>query len=132
MSLLQSRLKGLVGQEIVVVMVDNRAFRGTLVEFDAETIVLRNVVEALPNNASGWEEPTSSTGIVQKVVTWQGVFAHEDTRADIVKLKDVMIQTTGVLRIWEWSVKNVEKPSHVEVAEGGTQSRPATRVSRKQ
>jgi small nuclear ribonucleoprotein (snRNP)-like protein len=132
MTLLESKLKGLVGQEIVVVMDDNRAFRGTLIEFDAETIVLRNVVEALPNNASGWEEPTSSTGIVQKVVTWQGVFAHEDTRADIVKLKDVMIRTTGVLRIWEWSLKNVERPTHMEMGEGsGTPSRPSTRISRK-
>ena len=97
MSLLQTKLKTLVGQEIVVVMVDNRAFRGTLMEFDAEDIVLRNVVEAAPNNASGWEETTSSTGIVHKVVTWQGVFSHENTAADIVKLKDVMIRTSGVL-----------------------------------
>jgi len=131
MQLLQAKLKGLISQEIVVVMIDNRAFRGTLIEFDDETIVLRNVVEALPNNASGWEEPTSSTGISHKVVTWQGVFSHEDTTADIVKLKDVMIQATGVLRIWEWSLKNVEKPSHVEVADAGTQARPTTRISRK-
>lgn len=132
MSLLESKLKVLSGQEIVVVMVDNRAFRGTLVDFDPHTLILRNVVEALPNNASGWEEPTSSTGIVQKVVTWQGVFAHEDTRADIVKLKDVMIQTAHVLRIWEWSLKNVEKPSHVEVSDANA-ARPGTttRVSRK-
>jgi len=130
MSLLESKLKGLAGQEIVVVMVDNRAFRGTLVDFDADDIVLRNVVEALPNNASGWEEPTSSTGIVQKVVTWQGVFSHEDTRADIVKLKDVMIRNAHVLRIWEWSLKNVEKPSHIEVGEGA--QRPSgTRITRK-
>lgn len=131
MSLLQTKLKILVGQEIVVVMEDNRAFRGTLIEFDAETLVLRNVVEALPNNASGWEEPTSSTGIVQKVVTWQGVFSHENTNADIVKLKDVMIQTAHVLRIWEWSLNNVEKPSHVEVAGSSPVTMAGTRVTRK-
>ncbi len=130
MSLLNNKLKPLVGQEIVVVMVDNRAFRGTLVEFDAETLVLREVVEALPNNAAGWEEPTVSTGIVHKVVTWHGTFSHEDTRADVVKLKDVMIRISGILRIWEFSMKNVAKPEHVEIAEGG-QARPGTRVSKK-
>ena len=130
MSLLQNKLKPLVGQEIVVVMVDNRAFRGTLVEFDADTIVLRNVVEALPNNAAGWEEPTVSTGIVQKVVTWHGTFSHEDTSAGVVKLKDALIRVSGVLRIWEFSMKNLAKPEHVEVADAGS-PRPGTRVSKK-
>lgn len=130
MSLLETKLKNFVGQEIVIVMVDNRAFRGNLVEFDSETIVLRNVVEALPNNASGWEEPTSSTGIVHKVVTWQGTFSHEDTSAEVVKLKDAIIQARHVLRIWEWSTGNTAKPSHVEVAEGAA-PRPGTRISRR-
>lgn len=131
MTLLENKLKPLVGSEIVVVMSDNRAFRGTLVEFDADDIVLRNVVEALPNNASGWEEPTSSTGISHKVVTWNGVFSHEDTSAEMVKLKDVMIRTTGVLRIWEWSMKNVEKPSHIEMSDSAPGPMRGQRVTRK-
>lgn len=130
MSLFESKLKALNGQEIVVVMVDNRAFRGNLVDSDADTIILRNVVEALPNNAAGWEEPTASTGIVHKVVTWQGTFSHDDTRAEVVKLKDVMIRTAHVLRIWEWSLLNVAKPEHVEVSDSSN-PRPGTRVSRK-
>ena len=117
MALLEQKLKPLVGQEIVVVMSDNRAFRGTLMDFDVETIILRNVVESLPNNAAGWEETTASTGIKHKVATWNGVFSHEDTSAEIVKLKDVMIRTTGVLRIWEWSLSNTEKPSHTDIAD---------------
>ena len=130
MSLIQTKLKQHVGQEIVVVMVDNRAFRGTLVEFDEETLVLRNVVEALPNNAAGWEEPTVSTGIIQKVVTWHGTFSHEDTSAQVVKLKDVMIRLAHVLRVWEFSMKNVAKPEHVEMSDGAS-PRPGTRVSKK-
>ena len=74
---------------------------------------------------------TASTGIVHKVVTWQGTFSHEDTRADVVRLKDVMIRHAGVLRIWEWSVKNVEKPEHIEVADSDTGPRPGTRVTRR-
>lgn len=131
MQLLESKLKNLVGQEIVVVMADNRAFRGKLVEFDSETIVLNTVVEALPNNAAGWEEPTASTGIVHKVVTWQGTFSHEDTRAEVVKLKDVMIRTAGVLRIWEWSLMNVQKPEHVEIEDSNPPPRSGTRISRR-
>lgn len=128
MSLLSNKLKALVGQEIVVVMADNRAFRGRLVEFDDATMVLKEVVEALPNNAAGWEEPTVSTGMVHKVVTWQGTFSHEDTDAQVVKLKDAMIQVSGVLRIWEFSLKNVQKPDHVDVGDTGP---PRSRVTRR-
>lgn len=129
MSLLENKLKPLVGQEIVVVMMDNRAFRGTLVEHDADVMVLRNVVEALPNNAAGWEEPTVSTGIVHKTVTWHGTFSHDDPSAGVVKLKDAIVRLAGVLRIWEYSMKNVTKPDHVEVADTA-QARPG-RVSKK-
>src|SRR5205823_1173573 len=125
------KLKPLIGSEVVVVMADNRAYRGQLTDFDAETIVLRNVVEALPNNAAGWEEPTVSTGIVHKVVTYQGVFSHDDTSAEVVKLKDVMIRTSGVLRIWEFSLKNTEKPSHVEVTDSPASRAGGTRIPRR-
>lgn len=131
MSIFTSKLKDLVGQEIVVVMVDNRAFRGKLVEHDDDTIVLNSVVEALPNNAAGWEEPTASTAIVHKVVTWQGVFSHDDARADVVRLKDVIIRAQHVLRVWEWSMRNVGKPDHVEMSDSNAPPRQGTRVSRR-
>jgi hypothetical protein len=67
---------------------------------------------------------------VHKVVTWHGTFSHEDTRADVVKLKDAMIQLNGVLRIWEYSMQNVAKPDHVEMSDA-SQPRPGTRVSKK-
>lgn len=130
MSLLQSKLQAYQDLEIVVVMVDNRAFRGTLVEHDENVIVLRNVVEALPNNAAGWEEPTVSTGMIQKVVTWHGTFSHEDTSAQVVKLKDVIIRIDHVLRIWEFSMKNLALPQHVEVNDAPA-ARPGTRISKK-
>jgi|ERR1051325_6014595 small nuclear ribonucleoprotein (snRNP)-like protein len=130
MSVLEDKLKPLVGQQLVVVMTDNRAFRGTLMEFDHQTLVLRDVVEALPNNAAGWEEPTVSTGMVHKVVTWNGVFSHDDNRSEIVRLKDAIIQIHGVLRIWEYSLKNVEKPEHVEVGEPAG-PRHGQRISRR-
>ncbi|MHB8605082.1 MAG: hypothetical protein ACYDCK_07460 [Thermoplasmatota archaeon] len=133
-NILQRKLKELVGLEVVVVMTDNRAFRGAVVDFDDETLVLRNVVEGLPNNAGGWEEPTVSTGIVHKTVTWQGTFSHEDTKSEVVRLKDAYMAFSHILRIWEFSTKNTQKPEHVEMAEGSegpSRPGPATRVSRR-
>lgn len=114
---LQNRLKNFQGEEIVVVMADNRAFRGRLVEFDDDCIVLNDVVEALPDNAGGWEEPTVSTSVRHKVITWRGTLSHDSDEAEIVRLKDVVIRLAGVLRIWEWSAKNLTKPEHVEMGE---------------
>lgn len=131
MSLLATKLKTLVGSEIVVVMSDNRAFRGKLVEYDDENLILKEVVEALPNNAAGWEEPTVSTGVVHKVVTWQGTFSHDDTTAAVVKLKDVIIRVPGVLRIWEYSMKNLQQPEHLEVSDSNPPPRPGGRITRR-
>lgn len=131
MSVLATKLKQFQNEEIVVVMADNRAFRGKLVEFDADAMVLNDVVEALPNNAGGWEEPTVSTGIVHKVVTWQGTFSHEENKPELVRLKDVVIQIRHVLRVWEFSMKNLAKPEHLEVQGSPSTQGPASRVSRR-
>lgn len=132
MSVLESKLKQFLNEEVVVVMMDNRAFRGTLVEFDSQAIVLRNVVEGVPTPTAGWEEVTVSTGTVEKVVTWNGVFSHQDNKADLVRLKDVVILTSGILRIWEFSMTNIGKPEHVKEAEADESPRgPASRISRR-
>lgn len=129
-SVLKTKLAALVNNDVVVVMQDNRAFRGTLVEHDDDAIVLRNVVEGVPVSAGGWEEVTVSTGIIDKVVTWNGVFSHDDNNAELVRLKDVIILTRGVLRIWEYSATNIGKPEHVGRAERDTDG-PARRISRR-
>ncbi len=132
MSVLESKLKQFLNEEIVVVMTDNRAFRGTLVEFDGQAIVLRNVVEGIPSGGGGWSEPTVSTGIIEKVVTWNGVFSHENASAELVRLKDALIMISGVLRIWEFSMKNLAKPEHVTEAQSDmSRAGPATRVTRR-
>lgn len=115
MGILQSRLAALKGEQVVVVMADHRAFRGKLVDFDDQVMVLSDVVEGSTQNTKGWEEPTVSTGLIEKVVTWQGVFAHENPGAEQVRLKDAIILLSGVLRMWEFSLKNAVKPEHVQV-----------------
>ena len=129
MSILQQRLAGLKGEQVVVVMADHRAFRGKLVDFDDRAIVLSDVVEGSTVNTKGWEEPTVSTGLIEKVVTWHGVFAHEKADAEQVRLKDAVILLSGVLRIWEFSIKNAVKPEHVQVDKRRIQPEPASPTS---
>lgn len=115
MHVLESRLEEMQGGEILVVMQDNRAFRGTLEDFDEECLVLEEVVEGTTDNGQGWEEPTASTGYVEKVVTWQGVYNHGEPDADVLRLRDVVVRLDGVLRLWAWDRDNLEDPAHVEV-----------------
>jgi len=115
MSILARRLAELKGEQVVVVMSDHRAFRGRLMDSDDKVLVLSEVVEGSTQNTKGWEEPTVSTGLIDKVVTWQGTFAHESTDSEQVRLKDAVIMLSQVLRIWEYSMKNVTKPEHMTV-----------------
>lgn len=127
MSLLSKKLQGLVGQQVIVVMSDHRAFRGELAEFDESTVVLHDVVEGNPTGAGGgWEEPTVSTSLREKVVTWRGTFSQENSGgADLVRLKDAIIQIAHVLRVWAWDPANVAKPEHLILEERGAGSTPS-------
>lgn len=124
MGILKDRLAALKGQQVVVVMADHRAFRGSVVDFDDQVLVLHDVVEGSTQNTKGWEEPTVSTGLIEKVVTWQGTFAHESTDAEQVRLKDAILLINGILRIWEYSMTNTVKPEHVQVDKRRVQAPP--------
>ncbi|HWG91405.1 MAG TPA: hypothetical protein VNZ52_11215 [Candidatus Thermoplasmatota archaeon] len=115
MSLLMNALARLKGSELVVVMSDTRAYRGVLVDFDNEVLILKDVKESSSANLHGWEEPTVSTGIIHKTVNLQGIFSQEDKDAEIVRFKDVIIRLTNVIRIWEWGPQNFAKPEHVTI-----------------
>lgn len=120
MRLLRSQLEEMEGEEIIVVMKDDRAFRGTLEDHDEECLVLGDVVEGTTENGRGWEEPTASTGYVEKVVTWQGVYNHGEPDAEVMRLQDVVIRLDGVLRFWAWDPDNLEVPDHLEVDDSRT------------
>lgn len=115
MGLLLDRLAQWKGKELVVVLTDSHSYRGVLVDFDRETLILKDVKEGGNANAHGWEEPTVSTGIARKLVTVQGIFSNEDKDADIVRFKDVLIQTAHIIRVYEWSPENLAKPQYLEV-----------------
>lgn len=115
MGILQDRLAQWKGKELVVVLTDSHSYRGVLVDFDTETLILKDVTEGGSANAHGWEEPTVSTGITRKLVTVQGVFSNEDKDAEIVRFKDVLIRIPHVIRVYEWSPQNLAKPQYLQV-----------------
>ena len=113
-SLLARMLERLHGKRVVIVMDDERSFKGTVSEFDDKWLYLEDVVEGSALNSRGWQEVTLQTGYVGKRLTAQGVFSEEQA-GELVKLKDVMISLDGVLRVWEWEAGNLARPKHVKM-----------------
>ncbi|MGQ0535635.1 MAG: hypothetical protein ACT4PT_06150 [Methanobacteriota archaeon] len=112
---IQRRLEKLVGQEVVIVMMDQRAFRGTVTEFGHNWLLLRDVTEGSTINTKGWEEVAIAANLAEKHITDRGVFMEEKTPPKLVRLKDALINLGGVLRIWEWSPDNLAVPEHVHI-----------------
>jgi small nuclear ribonucleoprotein (snRNP)-like protein len=127
MSVLGKHLETLVGHEVIVVMSDDRTFKGRLGEFDMEWLFLEDVTEGSTQNLRGWEEPAVSAGIVEKYITMRGIVSEEKDRTKVIRLKDVLVYLPQVLRIWPLRPEYLAKPEHIHV-EGST--RPP-RVERK-
>lgn len=114
-SLLLEALERLQGKRVVLVMSDQRAFKGTVGAFDEGWLRLTDVSEGSTVNARGWEEVTISTGYVGKRLTNSGIFSAAEDVGEVVRLKDCMINLDEVLRVWEWEVGNLAKPRHMKV-----------------
>lgn len=114
-TLLRKHLTSLQGKQGVVVMRDQRTFKGTVAEFDDDWVLLRDVLEGTTVNSRGWEETTISTGFVEKHLGRGGVVSAAKGPVQLVRLKDVLINVDGVLRIWPWVPENLTKPEHVHM-----------------
>lgn len=97
MGILKREFKNLLNKEMVVVMNDGRAFKGMLIKFDKDVVVLRNVLEAKAENPV-WRESTASTRILGK----QEVKGTVIGDTDVVKLDEVILRVQMVSRIWRW------------------------------
>ena len=114
MTLHQRFLDPLRGSQVGVVMTDGRAFRGRLEDVDDRWAFLADVVEGTTTNVRGWEEATATMDIVEKEVTFQGIMRRDGDRTSAVyRMKDVLVNLSGVLRVWEWSDRNLERASRV-------------------
>lgn len=114
-SLLLEMLDRLRGKRVVIVMQDERAFKGTVGEFDQDWLYLNDVAEGSTINARGWEEVTIKNGFVGKRLTHSGIIANEGEPGELVRLKDTLINLDGVLRVWEWEPSNVTRPKHISL-----------------
>ncbi|MGH2667694.1 MAG: hypothetical protein ACRDH5_00985 [bacterium] len=113
-ALLMRHLAYLKGRRAIVVMNDERSFKGTVEDHDEHWVLLRDVFEGSAVNAKGWEEVTIHTGFLSKRFTARGVLSEQEP-GELVRMKDVLIHLDGVLRIWEWEPENLTKPEHVEL-----------------
>lgn len=97
--LLEKKLKGLKNKKILVVMDDELAFLGDLVEFDSNTMVLKKVYQA-PADQIRWKEmPEEEKEIEEKIEKKEMIGYIEWT---YINLEEVYICMDHVLRIWHW------------------------------
>jgi len=96
--LLEKKLDGLKGEEILVVMDDDFLFLGELEEFDENTLVLKKVFQA-PSKDVDWENISSDSKIRQKNDGEKKVGFMNWSE---VNLEEVYIRTEHVTRIWSW------------------------------
>ena len=83
---------------IVVVMSDGMAFKGTLVDFDDDMIVMRDIAET---NTQEIEWQNQGKKEKKGYIPWRDI-----------ALKEVIIRMDKVLRIWPWYIE--EKKSEVK------------------
>ncbi len=99
--LLEKKLKGLKNKKILVVMDDELAFLGDLVEFDSNTMVLKEVYQA-PADQIKWKAmPEEEREVEEKIEKKEMIGYIEWT---YINLEEVYICMDHVLRIWHWKV----------------------------
>ena len=99
----ETKLKGLVNQEIAVVMVDGNCYKGILTEFDSDLVVLREVEETT-NDEICWQEPGSEQATGPACDERRGYLVWNK-----VALPEVLIRVKGILRIWPWKPLTAQK-----------------------
>lgn len=107
MKLLQKRLQELMNKEILVIMEDGKGFKGKLVEYDDEYIVLREVIEGSIDELK-WRAPMLALPITEKNAGLGGITVG-DSGSRLVKLNEVIIRISMILRIWLWTPEKVEE-----------------------
>ena len=94
---LEDELKELKNTEIAVVMNDGQAYRGVLVNFDKECIILEKILET-SNEDIDWVEG-------KKAGTQPAIKGYMHWRR--ITLPKLIVRNQMVLRIWPWQPKKV-------------------------
>lgn len=91
--LLDEELKNLLNNEIIVIMNDGHAYRGKLVKYEDDILVLENIYETT-NQEIEWVESKNADDEKTKkrgYLPWRKV-----------TLPNVIVRLPMVLRIWPW------------------------------
>ena len=89
MNLRKRYLNDLLGQDILVVTTDSRSFKGKLLEYDEEAMLLRSVIETSTREMK-WHKPEVTLPV------------NPDGTGEVVKhrLDEVVVLMDHIMRIW--------------------------------
>lgn len=113
-TMLEDLLSRMQGEQVVLVMGDERSFKGTIGEFDEKWLMLHDAEEGSAVNSRGWEEVVLNTGNIGKRFTDHGVVTQQEV-GELVRMKNVLINLDDVRRVWPWERDNIAEPQHVKV-----------------
>jgi small nuclear ribonucleoprotein (snRNP)-like protein len=119
-------LSDLEGEQVILVMEDERSLKGTIEDFDENWIALTDVDMKTTMDDRGWAEVTINTGEISKRFTEKGVFTEQEG-GRLVRLERGLISLDDVMRVWAWEPENVSKPQNVVHAADGENSVPSQR-----
>lgn len=104
MGIMHRRLRDYLGKEIIVVMTDGRAFKGTLGEFDETAVVLKDVLETSSTDIK-WRQPLvpSASHRSERRLDIGSELDIGETERLMTRLKEVVLATSGILRVWLWN-----------------------------
>ncbi len=104
--LIEKKLENSVDNDVLVIMDDDFAFLGELVEFDNETMVLKRVLQA-PNKDINWKKISKASEELKKGEKGKKRVGFMNWNR--VNLEEVYIRLEHVTRIWPWIPKHEEK-----------------------
>ena len=102
MSLIEDELSSLIGRNIVVIMNDEKKFRGTLVNHDSKVLIMEDVLEL--SDKFQWVKPIIYTAVSKNITDNQDIVEQSDRGY----LNKVLINTRHIVRIWPWEPKKIE------------------------
>ena len=95
----QDELEKLINKKLALVMSDGSKFRGTLTNFDDQTLVLEDVLEL--SERLKWIKPVISTAESTEITSVDGISERQERGY----LPRVIIYLSHVSRIWPWEPK---------------------------
>lgn len=104
--LLEKKLDGLKGRDILVVMDDGLGFLGQLEDFDKKTMILTKVLQSQFDEIDWQKIPTYSNDVRGKNEGETKIGFANWTR---INLEEVYIRIEHVTRIWPWVQKEKVK-----------------------